>query len=141
MAAIKTMDKIASKWAEVTPQRLPQYQEGVASPRVSWAQAAKAAYDNYKAGITAAISANRYPKGIDKAGDDRWSRMTLAKGPSRWGEGVTLGLEDYSRGFSPFRETISNLTLPPRFARRDPRNLERVRAIVQAMIATKDRIG
>ena len=141
MAAIKSLDQIASKWAEVTPQRVPQYQEGIQSPRVPWAQAAAAAADNWASGIAAAVQNKSFGKGIAKAGDNRWKRMALAKGPGRWSEGVQLGQADFAKGFAPYREAISGLTLPPRFARRDPRNIERVRAVVAAMQNVKQRIG
>lgn len=141
MAAIKALDAIAEKWATVTPQRTPQYIDGVQSPRVDWAQATKAAIDNWAAGVTAAIQNKLFGKGVDRAGTDRWKRMTIAKGPGRWAEGVQLAREDYASGFAPYREAISGLTLPPRYARRDPRNLQRVAAVVGAMQAVKQRIG
>ena len=46
---------------------------------------------------------------------------------------------DYEKGFQPYRDAIEKTTLPARFARRDPRNLERVRAQVNAVIAEKQR--
>lgn len=141
MAAIKSLDTIATKWSEVTPQRTPQYIAGIEAPRVDWAQATKAATDNWATGVQAAIQAKRFTKGVDRAGTDKWKRGATTKGPGRWAEGVQLGRDDYGTGFAPFREAIANLNLPPRFARRDPRNIERVRAIVAAMQAVKDRIG
>ncbi len=141
MAAIKPLDQISAKWASVTPQRAPQYAEGVQSPRVDWADATKAAADNWAAGVTAAVQSKSFGKGVEKSGTERWKRMTLAKGTSRWGEGIQLAQADFQNGYAPYREAIANLNLPPRFARRDPRNLERIRSIVQAMIATKQRIG
>lgn len=141
MAAIKPLDAIAQKWATVTPQRAPQYSEGVQSPRVDWHDAAVAGADNYAAGVTAAVQAKSFARGVTRAGTDKWKRMTLAKGPSRYAEGVQLGQQDFAAGFAPYREAIANLTLPARYARRDPRNLERIRAVVQAMVAVKQRIG
>lgn len=141
MAAIKPLDQIAAKWSSVTPQRAPQYRDGVESPRVDWADATRAASDNWNTGVAAAVQAKSFTKGVERAGTERWRRMTLAKGVTRWGEGINLAQPDFAAGYGPYREAISNLTLPPRFARRDPRNLERIRAIVNAMIATKQRIG
>lgn len=141
MAAIKALETIASKWANVTPQRAPQYRDGVESPRLDWADATAAAADNWATGVQQATANKSFTKGVQRAGTERWKRMTLAKGVNRWGEGIQLAQADFANGFAPYREAIANLNLPPRFARRDPRNLERIRAIVAAMIATKQRIG
>jgi len=141
MAAIKPLDKITQKWTTVTPQRTPEYEAGIRSPRVSWADAAGKAADNYKAGVVAAANENRFPRAVAKATDARWTRGALEKGVSRWGPGIQLAGGDYQTGFAPYREAIAALTLPPRFANRDPRNVERVRAIVNAMIETKKRQG
>jgi len=41
------------------------------------------------------------------------------------------------RVFAPFREAIEKVDLGPRFPRRDPRNLERVKRVVDALIKVK----
>ena len=64
------------------------------------------------------------------------------KGTARWGPGVVLAQDKYARNFAPFRDAIERVTLPPRFARRDPRNLDRVKAVVNALIVAKEqRLG
>lgn len=137
MAAIRTIDRIAAKWAEVTPLRTGDFEEGVRNPRTDWARATGAAADSWKAGITAAIAANSFSKGVARAGTSAWQEATLAKGVTRWGPGVQLGQDKYARGFGPFRDAIERCSLPPRFARRDPRNLERVKAIVDCLVKAK----
>ncbi|GAI70545.1 unnamed protein product, partial [marine sediment metagenome] len=48
----------------------------------------------------------------------------------------------YARNFAPYRDAIERATLPPRYAKRDPRNLARVKAVVDALIAAKEaRLG
>lgn len=141
MAFIRDLASIVTKWANRTPQSVPEYIAGVAQPRVPWAEASVKASDNWKAGVTQAVQQGRFAKGVTRVGDQKWARNTQTKGPGRFAEGVQLGQADYSTGFAPYRDAIQNVQLPPRFARRDPRNLERVKAIDQALIATKDRIG
>ena len=46
----------------------------------------------------------------------------------------------YAAGFAPYRDAIERVTLPPRYARRDPRNLERVKAVVNALVEAKNRL-
>ena len=67
----------------------------------------------------------------------KWQRGAVEKGVARFGPGVQLAQGDYASAFAPFRDAIARTTLPPRFARRDPRNLLRNKAIVDALIAAK----
>ncbi len=137
MAEIRDVGAIASKWAKVTPERTADYEAGVQSPRKDWARAAGAAADAWKGGVQAAIANNSFSKGVAKAGSAAWQEGATTKGVSRWGQGVGLAQDKYQTGFAPYVESIKRLTLPPRFARRDPRNLARVQAVVEAMVATK----
>ena len=58
-----------------------------------------------------------------------------------WPVAVAAAEGDYRVGFAPFREAIASATLPPRYATRDPRNLERVAAIDRIMMQTADARG
>jgi hypothetical protein len=133
MANIKSTSDIANKWARVTPQRSEDYKLGVQSPRTPWAAAAKAGEDRYKAGVTEAANAGRYGKGVTAAGDQKWQQKALAKGPARFAEGVAISAPDYQSAVSPYLDTIAATQLPPRYAKGDPRNLERVKAITAAL--------
>lgn len=138
MAFIRSMADIARKWASVTPMRSADYEAGVKNPRRDWAQAASAAEDSWKSGVTQAAAKNLFSKGVNAAGTPRWQSGAINKGVPRWGPGVTVAEPDYSRGFAPYRDAIERVTLPTRYARRDPRNLARVKAIVDAMIRVKE---
>jgi hypothetical protein len=133
MAAIKSLNAIADKWSTVTPQRQPDYEAGIQQPRRPWQQATAAAADAYRDGVTKAAQQGTFARGVNKAGDEAWRTGALTKGTARWGPGVQLATEKYAAGFAPYRAAIERLTLPPRFARRDPRNLQRVAAVVAAM--------
>ena len=137
MAAIRAADLIARKWASVTPVRVSDYEAGVRSPRTDWARETIAAEQAWAAGVTAAVAAKSFPKGVARVGTPGWQKGAIEKGTQRWGPGVQIAESDYLKGFSPYRQAIAGVTLPPRFARRDPRNLLRVSAIVDAMNATK----
>lgn len=141
MAYIRTIDVIAKKWSSVTPQRSGDYEAGVKAPRASWSRQAVAALDAWKAGVQAAVAANSYSKGVTRAGDTAWEEGAINKGLQRWGPGVQLSMDKYQRGFAPYREAIAGVVLPPRYARRDPRNLARVAAIVDALKRKKEGMG
>jgi hypothetical protein len=137
MAAIRPVDQIAKKWSTVTPLRTPDYEAGVRAPRTDWARETIAAVPAWEAGIQQAVVAKSFGKGVTKAGTGKWQANSLSKGTSRWGPGVQIAEDLYARGFAPYREAIARLTLPARFARRDPRNLARVAAVVDAMVKAK----
>jgi len=137
MAEIKSMAAIRDKWTRVTPGRLEDYKLGVANPKRDWAEETKAAKDNWKAGVDAAHSKDLFSKGVDAAGSAKWKEKTLKKGPGRFSEGVYIAGPDYEKGFAPYREAIAAVDLGPRFPKRDPRNLERVKRIVDALVAKK----
>jgi hypothetical protein len=142
MAAIRAVDVIGAKWANVTPARAAEYTAGVQSPRASWSREAQAAQGSWEAGVQASIAAKSFSKGVAKAGDAAWTRGAVEKGASRFGPGVQVAQADYVKGFTPYRNAIAAVSLPPRFARRDPRNLLRVQSIVDAMVATrKSQVG
>ena len=137
MAEIKSLAAIRDKWGRVTPGRTEDFKLGVSNPKRDWATEAGAAKENWKAGVDAAAAKNMFGKGVEKAGSKKWQEKALKKGPGRFAEGVYLAGSDYEKGFAPFREAIARVDLGPRFPRRDPRNIERVKRVVDALVAEK----
>lgn len=137
MAEIKSLSSIRDKWIRVTPGRTEDYKLGIASPKRDWKDATLQGKDNWKAGIDAAHAKNLFAKGVEEAGTGKWKEKALKKGPSRFAEGVYIAGPDYEKGFAPFRDAIERVDLGPRFPKRDPRNLDRVRRVVDALVAEK----
>lgn len=135
MAFIRSIDSISKKWAEVTPMRAGDYEAGIQNPRRSWKAATVNAEGAYEDGVRQAIGRKAFGKGVTKAGDEKWQRKSLTRGVANWGPGVADAEGDFNAGFAPYREAIAATKLPPRYARRDPRNLARVKAINDALIA------
>lgn len=138
MAGSKSIDQITSKFVRNAGQAGTSYSEGVASPRRDWATAAKAAESNYDAGVTAAIGRKAFGKGVSRAGSQKQISMSIEKGAVRFGPGVAASAPAYQAGFGPYLSVINSTTLPQRYARRDPRNLQRVTAIATALGAAKE---
>jgi len=137
MAEIKSLTAIKDKWTRVTPGRTEDYRIGIRNPKRDWEEETKAAKDTYKAGVDAAHAKNLFVKGIEKAGTKKWQDHAIEKGPGRFSEGVYIASDDYAKGFAPYHEAIARVDLGPRFPKRDPRNLERVRRVVDALIEEK----
>jgi len=137
MAEIRPLAAIREKWTRVTPGRTEDYKLGIKNPRRDWADETEAAQGNYKMGVDAAHAKGLFAKGVAKAGTKKWQDKALAKGPGRFAEGVYIAGPDFEDGFKPYHEAIARVDIGPRFPKRDPRNLERVKRIVDAMIAQK----
>ena len=127
------MADIAQKWTRVTPMRSEDYRQGIESPKKDWETETKAAAGAWKDGVAKAAAAGSFGKGVDAAGTGKWKRKALDVGVDRWGPGVSVAGPDYAAGFGPYRDVIERTTLPPRGAKGDPRNYERVKAIGQAL--------
>ena len=137
MPPVKPLDKISKKWVRVSSQSGESYKEGIESTQKDWADATAGAESNYEAGVTAAISQKRFSAGVRRAGTAKWKANALAKGPTRFGEGVRLAENAYATGFAPYREVILNTTLPDRLPKGDPGNIDRVRVMAAALRAKK----
>lgn len=130
---IKDIGAIQEKWGRVTPQRTEDYKLGIRSPRRDWEKSTVAAKDNHKSAMIEAAAKDSFSKGVTKAGTGKWQNRALQKGPARFAEGVMVGAPDYGAGFAPYQQALAATTLPPRFPRRDPRNIQRVAVIAAAL--------
>jgi len=137
MAEIKPLSAIRDKWARVTPGRTDDYKLGIENPRRDWQDETLAAAQNWKLGVDQAQAKGLFEKGVSAAGTKKWQKKALQKGPGRFAEGVYIAAPDYERGFAPYREAIARVDLGPRFPRRDPRNIDRVKRVVEALVAVK----
>ncbi len=133
MPEIKSASDIAAKWSRVTPQRTDDYEQGVRNPKRDWEQATLEAADRQAEGVQQAIQEQRFQKGVAKAGTAKWQKGATQKGPQRWSQGVQLGADEYEAGFAPFRDVIEYTDLPPRVPAGDPRNIERTKAMAEAL--------
>ncbi len=137
MAEIKALSVIRDKWTRVTPGRTEDYKLGIQNPRRDWEEETLAGKENWKAGVDKAAAMGLFAKGVKAAGTSKWRDRALKKGPGRFSEGVYIAGPDYERGFAPYHAAIERVDLGPRFPKRDPRNLERVKKVVDALIAEK----
>ena len=136
---VKSSADIAAKWSRVSAQRDADYKDGVSDPGVEWARAASAAEETYVQGVTEAAARGAFGKGIAKAGDDKWRRKTVEVGTTRWSPGIRAAVQDFEKGFEPFRDALERIDLPPRAPRGDPRNLERVAVVARALAEVRKR--
>lgn len=137
MPQVKSVQASSEKWARRAGQSSQDYANGVKAPRRSWAESTASASEAQHAGAQAAIANNSFEKGVRNAGDAKWSRKATTVGASRFGPGVAAAKGDYEQGFAPYAQVIQGVQLPPRGAKGDPRNFERVQAIGNALHEAK----
>jgi len=130
---VKSAADIAAKWSRVTPSRQQDYKAGVTDASVDWAKATMGAADSYAAGVQDAVTRGSFGKGVDKAGNAKWSRKAGDVGVSRWGPGVLAAQADMETGMARMVDALTRTTLPPRGPRNDPRNLDRVAVVARAL--------
>lgn len=134
---IKTADVIAKKYATRGGAAGQDYTNGVQNPRQPWAASTVAAATTYAAGVQQSIANGSFVKGVNAAGDAKWSRKATTVGAQRYGPGVQAAQTDYSAGIAPYLQVLSSLTLPPRGPKGDPGNIQRVATIAQALRSKK----
>jgi len=127
----------SKRWSSRASGATEDYKTGVKNPRQGWEEATSKAEDTYKSGIQQSISEGRFGKGVKKAGNAKWQQKALAKGGDRYAGGILQGEADYASGISPYMSAIEAVTLPPRGPKGDPRNIERVKAINDALRKVK----
>jgi hypothetical protein len=125
----------SEKWSRKAAASSQDYSNGIDNPRVDWATATKAAEPNFKTAVVEAANAGRFGKGVTAAGTAAWSAGAKNKGVPRWASGIAASTDKFAAGIQGVLSTISALTLPPRGVKGDPRNLERVRVIANALHA------
>jgi len=133
MPAVKSMDRITTKWARVAAVSQPEYEEGVRNPRKDWADETRKAEGNYDRGVQQAIQQKRFGKGVARAGTQKWQQNAIEKGVPRWAQGIQVSQANYEAGFQPYREVIMRTQLPPRGPKGDPKNIQRVSVMADAL--------
>ena len=139
MASIKSLTVIADKWAanSSATEARNAYTAGINAPRAPWAESTVAADQARKDGLADADVRNAFVTGVNAAGNQKWRDRAATLGPTRFSQGVQVAKPAYNSGFSKYHTVISGVTLPPRGAKGSPENLERVRAITEALHTAK----
>jgi hypothetical protein len=121
------------RYLERATQSRDSYLDGVRSPRRPWAKATRDAADAWKSGVIAAANDGRYAAGVTADAETRWEDHAVNVGADRFVQGVQLAEDRYTQGVQPYLDVIEKLDLPKRYAAGDSRNIERVRAVTEAL--------
>lgn len=130
---LRPLDRIVEKWRSRATAALTDYSEGVQAPRNPWQKQAAAASETWKAAITDAAARDAYRKGVVTTSEEFWRSRTLVLGTARFTDGVSKSVDVFKNNWAQFYDVLSRIELPPRGPRGDPKNVERVRAIMTAL--------
>jgi hypothetical protein len=130
---IKPIDTIAAKFVKRASAAGGDYKDGVMNPRRPQMESAIAAADSWAAGVQQAVTDKRFAKGLQRAGNAKWQDRASNVGAQRYPQGVQAAQGSYTADFGPYLQVLSNLNLPARFPRGDPRNNDRVAAVTVAL--------
>ena len=129
----KVRKNVEDRWVKRASVATEDYRSGVQDPRKDWAEAAIAARDAYKQGVTQALQRGAWERGVSTAGSAHWARRAAEIGADRFAQGVAASQARYAEKVKPYLDTIERMTLPPRGPKGDPRNIQRVAAIAKAL--------
>jgi len=139
MVKIKSLEDIATKYVEVAPTKAPYYEKEVKAAGDDWKEGALAGQKAYETAMRDPKVLARRKEQIDDAAKEKYVRKAGTLGPDRYAAGTAAAKEDFRSGFEKYHGVIAALTLPERGPRGDPKNINRVKAVADAL--HKARVG
>lgn len=125
--------KAAEKFASRAPLAGGDYVQGARETGKDQAALSIAAKDNYKIGVTEAISRGAYEKGLQRSGKSGWLKGITEKGESRYSEGVAGARDKYATNSARFDTARGAAASAPRGPKGSATNLNRVALVVNAL--------
>lgn len=103
----------------------------------TWASNTQAAKGNFQQAVTAGNMAEKFARGVAKAGAAKFRSMMEGKAAARFSTGLNLGKTFYESNTEPYFSTIAALDLGPREPRGSAANYQRVQKVGQALNAKR----
>lgn len=125
--------RVCNRWKKNTSQAGKDYEDGIRNPKRSWGKNTCEAQNCYKAGVDAGHARGAFKKGVKKKGIKGWLIPTLLKGPTRFAQGVSTAGGTYASGYIKYHKIIKRTSLPGRYPRGDPRNINRCSTLCTAL--------
>ena len=136
---MKTASQSAGKYVERAGAASGDYVSGAESTNKDQSAAAIAGAANYAAGVSAAITAGRYQKGLGKSGKAGWLKGVKEKGANRYAEGVASGANKYAVNSGQYDSARGAASSMPRGPKGSEANFSRAKAVGMAL--RKQKIG
>lgn len=127
----------ATKFKNNASAAQPAYAAAVANAGPTWAAATKAAEGTYEQGVQQAIAQKRFGAGVNQTSQNKFQTRASGVGPSRYSTGVNGAADAWATGTQPYLATLASLTLPARGVKGSQQNIDRVKAVADALRAKK----
>ena len=134
---MKTAQQSAEKYSTRASAASGDYVEGAQSTQKDQAAAAIAAAPIYAQALQASIASGSYAKGLQKSGKTKWLKGVTEKGSGRFAEGVMGAQSSYAQESSRFDSARGAAASLPRQVKGSPANIQRVTAVVNALVNAK----
>lgn len=134
---MKSAQEVAQKYANRSASASGDYVDGAKKTSKDQSARAIASKEIYKQSLQESFTSDRYAKGLQKAGTQKWKEGVERKGQSRYAEGVSAGVNDYVTESSQYDSARSAADNMPRGLKGSAQNLNRVKAVVDALRAKK----
>jgi hypothetical protein len=134
---MKTASQSAEKYASRAAAAAGDYVSGAQSTTKDQAASAIAAASIWGQATQAAIADGRFAKGLQKSGKSKWLAGITSKGGGRFGEGVATAAPTYATESARFDSARGAASSLPRGVKGSPQNMQRVSAVVAALIKAK----
>jgi hypothetical protein len=135
---VRDLGKSGQRFEQRAAMAVPEYVDGVQGA-TDWEAKTVASQQTYEQGVQASIGKKSFSKGVRKAGNAKYQERATKKGAQRYPTGVAGAGSDWQRGWQPYGDAISALNLPPRGPRRSPQNRQRINAVLDVIVAVKEK--
>ncbi len=130
---MKTASQSQDKYVSRAGAAATDYKDGALSTSKDQAQNAIAGKGNWAAGVQAAITGDRYAKGLQQSGKSGWQKGVTEKGANRFAEGVAAGASKYATNSGKFDSARASAASLPRGPKGSEQNFARSKAVGQAL--------
>ena len=134
---VKDLASSANKWNNNASSASAEYAANAVAAGAEWATNTAQAATTYGQAVTSGNIVERFRRGVQKAGAEKYTRKIASLGAGRYSTGVADAQDDWEAGFQPYHQVISGLSLPARRPRGDAGNIDRVRAVTTALHARR----
>lgn len=134
---MKSASQSAEKFVQRASAASQDYGAGVQGTTKDQAAAAIAGKGNWAAGIQAAITGDRFAKGLQKSGTAGWKAGVANKGVNRFGEGVANSSSKYAENSGKYDGARGAASSLPRGPKGSPQNFQRSQAVGMALRKAK----
>ena len=134
---MKTAQQSAQKFVDRASGASSDYVAGASATTKDQSARAIGAKKIYQDALTASFGRDSYAKGLQKSGKSGWLEGVQKKGADRYASGVAVSSAKYATNSGKYDQARSAAETMPRGLKGSQTNLDRVKAVVNALRSVK----